>query len=63
MSDHDMMSIETDPETMWTLSADRQAVRLALPPLPFVGLSEPLLVHLDFESEAIKTSYPGAWRS
>ena len=48
-----MMPIETDPETMWALTADRQAVRLTVPPLPLVGLSEPLRVHLDFEADAI----------
>jgi hypothetical protein len=34
MSEHDMMPIETDPETMWSLTEDRQAVRLTVPPLP-----------------------------
>ena len=53
MSEHDMMRIETDPETMWALTDDRQAVRLTVPPLPLVGLPEPLRVHLDFEVEAI----------
>lgn len=53
MSEHDMMPIETDPETMWSLTEDRQAVRLTVPPLPLVGLPEPLSVHLDFEAEAI----------
>jgi hypothetical protein len=53
MSEHDMMPIETDPETMWSLTEDRQAVRLTVPPLPLVGLPEPLRVHLDFEAEAI----------
>lgn len=53
MSEHDTMPIETDAETMWTLTDDRQAVRLALPPLPLVDLPEPLRVHLDFEAEAI----------
>jgi hypothetical protein len=53
MSEHDMIPIETDPETMWALTEDRQAVRLTVPPLPLVGLPEPLCVHLDFEAEAI----------
>jgi hypothetical protein len=53
MSNYDMMPVETDAETMWTLTEDRQAVRLALPPLPLVGLPEPLRVHVDFEAEAI----------
>jgi hypothetical protein len=53
MCEHDMMPIETDPETMWALTDDRQAVRLTLPPLPLVGLPEPLRVHLDFEAAAI----------
>jgi hypothetical protein len=53
MTEHDTMPIETDPETMWSLTDDRQAVRLTVPPLPLVGLPEPLRVHLDFEAEAI----------
>jgi len=53
MSKHDTMPVDLDPETMWTLSDDRQVVRLALPALPLEGLAEPLRIHLDFESEAI----------
>jgi hypothetical protein len=53
MSKHDMMPVETDPETMWALTDDRQAVRLTLPPLPLADLPEPLRVYLDFEGGAI----------
>ena len=49
----DMMAFEAEPEQMWTLSDDRELVRLALPALPLEGLPEPLRVHLDFSAEAI----------
>jgi hypothetical protein len=46
----DRMPVETDPETMWTLSADRATVRLALPPLPLNGRPERLQISLDFDA-------------
>jgi hypothetical protein len=55
MTEHDMMPIESDAETMWTLSDDRQEVRLTLPPLPLIGLPEPLRIHMDFGPESIDT--------
>jgi hypothetical protein len=53
MTVDDMMPFEAEPEQMWTLSDDRELVRLALPALPLEGLPEPLRVHLDFGAEAI----------
>lgn len=53
MSNDDMMPFEAETEQMWTLSDDREMVRLALPPLPLEGLPEPLRVHLDFTAEGI----------
>ena len=48
-----MMPFEADPEQMWTLTDDRQTVRLAVPPLPLEGLPEPLRITLDFNAEAV----------
>ena len=53
MTHDDMMPFEAETEQMWTLSDNREMVRLALPPLPLEGLSEPLRVHLDFPAEGI----------
>ena len=52
MSD-DMMPFEADETVMWTLSDDRETVRLALPALPIVGMPEPLQVRMDFDAEAV----------
>jgi hypothetical protein len=32
MDKEDMMSVSAEHQTMWTLSADRKTVRLAVPP-------------------------------
>ncbi len=53
MTVDDMMPFEAEPDQMWTLSDDRELVRMALPPLPLEGLPEPLRVHLDFSADAI----------
>ena len=53
MTTNDMMQFEAETEQMWTLSDDRELVRLALPALPLEGLPEPLRVHLDFTAEAV----------
>jgi hypothetical protein len=53
MTIDDMMPFEAEPEQMWTLSDDRELVRLVLPPLPLEGLSVPLRVHLDFTADGI----------
>ena len=53
MSNDDMMPFEADPEQMWTLTDDRQTVRLAVPPLPLEGLPEPLRITLDFNADAV----------
>jgi hypothetical protein len=52
MSD-DMMPFEADEAVMWTLSGDRETVRLVLPPLPIEGMPEPLQVKMDFDAEAV----------
>ncbi|WP_428667585.1 hypothetical protein [Reyranella sp.] len=41
------------PERMWTLSDDRETVRLQLPSLPIAGIPEPLRIHLDFDAETV----------
>jgi hypothetical protein len=45
--------VESKCATMWTLSADRRSVRLALPPLRLAGMPEPLMVYMDFDAEAV----------
>jgi hypothetical protein len=47
------MPIDVAQEQMWTLSADLRAVRLSLPPLPLVGLPEPLKVHMEFDAMTV----------
>jgi hypothetical protein len=37
MDSKDMMPVEMSDQAMWTLSSDREIVRLALPPLPLAG--------------------------
>jgi hypothetical protein len=41
MDKHQMRPVHTDQSTMWTLSADRKFVRLAVPPLRLVGFPSP----------------------
>lgn len=48
-----MMLFAAEPEQMWTLTDDRQTVRLAVPPLPLEGLPEPLRITLDFDAAAV----------
>ena len=45
--------IAMDATLMWTLNADKQSIRLTLPPLPIAGQAEPLFVVLDFEATTI----------
>lgn len=47
------MVTEMAPELMWTLSDDRDSVRLQLPPLQIEGTPEPLRIHLDFDAEMV----------
>lgn len=53
MDTEDMMPFEADEAVMWTLSDDREIVRLALAPLPIDGMPEPLQVKMDFDAEAV----------
>jgi hypothetical protein len=54
MNERDVMiPVESNCATMWTLSADRRSVRLALPPLRLAGMPEPLTVYMDFDAEAV----------
>lgn len=48
-----MMLFAAEPEQMWTLTDDCQTVRLAVPPLPLEGLTEPLRITLDFDAAAV----------
>jgi hypothetical protein len=40
-------------EQVWTLSEDRRNVRFAIPPIPLVGIGEPLKLFLDFDAESV----------
>jgi hypothetical protein len=53
MNKEEMMPIVAEHEFMWTLSADCKTVRLALPPLPLDGISEPLTIHMNFDAETV----------
>ena len=53
MNKEDMMPIVAAQEMMWTLSADRKTVRLALPPLSLDGIPEPITIHMNVEAETV----------
>jgi hypothetical protein len=53
MDKHDMMPVKASQATMWTLSADRKLVRLAVPQLRLASLPEPLDVHMDFDAKSV----------
>lgn len=50
-----MSNLEADmpAEKMWTLSEDRETVRLQVPPLVPDGRLEPLRIHLDFDADIV----------
>ena len=47
------MLADVPPERMWTLSDDRETVRLQLPPLPIAGMPEPLHIHLNSDAAGV----------
>jgi hypothetical protein len=49
---NDMLA-DMPPDRMWTLSDDRETVRLQLPNLAVVGIPEPLRIHLDFDAASV----------
>jgi hypothetical protein len=53
MKKDDMRPIVAEHEFMWTLSADRKTVRLALPPLSLDGIPEPVTIHMNFDAGAV----------
>jgi len=53
MNKEDMMPIVAAQEMMWTLSADRKTVRLALPPLSLDGIPEPVTIHMNFDAGTV----------
>jgi hypothetical protein len=53
MDPNDMMPVEISDQTMWTLGSDRKTVRLALPPLPLAGMTEPIRAVVDFDAETV----------
>jgi hypothetical protein len=50
MKRKDRIQVELSADDLWTLSKDRKAVRMAIPPLPVAGLSEPLQVYVAFDA-------------
>jgi hypothetical protein len=53
MDKEQMMRVRASQATMWTLNADRKTVRLAVPPLRFAGMPEPLAVYMDFDAVTV----------
>lgn len=52
-AEEDRMPVDVEQAEMWTLSDDRESVRLSLPPLPLEGLPEPLRITLDFNADTV----------
>ena len=53
MKKEDMMPIVAAQATMWTLSADRKTVRLALPPLSLDGIPESITIHMNVDAKSV----------
>jgi hypothetical protein len=53
MNIEDMMPFAATQERMWTLSADRKSVRLAVPPLRLAGIPEPIHAFMDFDAKTV----------
>jgi hypothetical protein len=49
----DVMPIVAEYEFMWTLSADRKTVRLALPPLSLDGIPERITIYMNCDAETV----------
>jgi hypothetical protein len=53
MRSDNQLPVDTDPEAMLTLSADRRTVRPHIPPVPLAGFSPPLKLHLDLDAVSV----------
>jgi hypothetical protein len=53
MRNDNQMPVDTDPEAILTLSADRRTVRLHIPPVSLAGFSEPRKLHLDLDAVSV----------
>ncbi len=53
MDRESMMPVRAKQATMWTLSAYRKTVRLAVPSLRITGMPEPLAVYMDFDAVTV----------
>ncbi len=53
MKKEDMRPIVAEHDFMWTLSADRKTVRLALPPLSLDGIPELIAIHMNLDAETV----------
>jgi hypothetical protein len=54
MGEQGGMGMKFEPEQTWVLSEDRQKVRFKLPPLRVAGQPQPLIIHLNFDREAVE---------
>jgi hypothetical protein len=53
MDPEDMMPVDLDLASMWTLSEDRTTVRLSLPPIALEVLPKPFELFVDFDAKAV----------
>jgi hypothetical protein len=53
MDKEQLRPVRANQTTMWTLSEDRELVRLAVPPLRIVGFPKPLNVYMDFDAKTV----------
>jgi hypothetical protein len=60
MDPEDMMPVDLDLASMWTLSEDSTEVRLALPPIALEGLPKPLELFVAFDAKAWTRSLLGS---
>ena len=63
MDPEDMMPVDLDLASMWTLSEDSTEVRLALPPIALEGLPKPLELFVDFDAKAVDQCAPHGEKS
>lgn len=47
------LPLDAVQEQMWTLDHDCRSVHMTLPPFPVAGISEPLTVHVEFDTRTI----------
>ncbi len=55
MADKEPITLELDPDNMWTLARDRKALTLNMAIPAVAGLIEPLTVNIDLDYESVRT--------